>query len=179
MASQYLIDKEGKVAHYTAAKAAKQAQESAPGSVLVRSEEDLAEVPTPMLLQIYNGLNPENQLAKFKSRAAGVKSVFELLPQAAGLPAKKVKATAKGTTSEESAAPKERKPRGDGFAGKMITATEDGKNAKRRADTRRSQSFEIISSSKGGKISYEAFIDKGGHADDLKIMVNMGHATVS
>lgn len=178
MASQFLIAPDGTVTHYTAAKAAKQAQESAPDSVLVASEADLANVKTPLLLAIYNAQNPDEQLTKFKNRAAGAAKVFEMLPQAAGLPARKPKGGAKGAASEDGP-PKERKPRGDGYAGKTLTATEAGKGAKRRADTRRSQSFEVINSAKGSKMSYEQYVEKGGHPDDLAIMVRMNHVTVS
>lgn len=181
MATQFLIAPDGTVTHYTAAKPAKQAQESTPGSVLVASEADLANVKGDVLLAVYNKTVEGEPLTKLKgNKAKQAAAVFEVLPQAAGLPARKAKTSAKGSASEDApATTKERKPRGEGYAGKTLSVTDEGKNAKRRPETRRSTAFGIISGAKGGKISYEKYIEAGGHADDLVIMTRLGHVTVS
>jgi hypothetical protein len=180
MASQFLIAPDGAVTHYTAAKAAKQAQESTPDSVLVSSEGDLANVPGKVLLLVYNKTVEGEPLTKLKgNKGAQAAAVFEVLPQAAGLPARKAKTSAKGEASEDAGSGKERAPRSDGFKGKTLTVTDEGKIAKRRADTRRSQNFAIISGAKGGKITYEKYIEAGGSAADLVIMQRLGHVTAS
>jgi len=144
-----------------------------PDSFIVSSEADLEDVPTPVLLQVYNQANPKSKIKKFADRETAVKKAFEAISgevasEEEGEPvAEKPKKRAK----------KEPKERSNSLAGKRIIPTALGLESRRQGESRRTRSFNIIEKNPG--LTYEEYLEKGGNKQDLSILVTRRrHATL-
>lgn len=145
---------------------AEEGAEAGKNEVLVKTQDDLADVPTDVLVALNNRATPNNPIKKFSSRAAGVTRVFQLLPTISA-------AKGAGKTKGDSNA------KGPGrvspYTGRAIKLTGKAEEAKRHEKSLRTAAFALI---KDG-MSYESYLKAGGRADFLRHEIKMGRAKVS
>jgi len=148
-----------------------------PDSFIVSSEADLEEVPTPVLLSVYNQANPEGKIKKFADRETAVKKAFEAISgEGASEEEAEVKADPKPKKAKKEPKPKKERST-NSLIGKRIIPTALGLESRRQGESRRTRSFGIIESNPG--LTYEQYIAKGGHPQDLSILVTRRrHATL-
>lgn len=152
------------------------------GGIVVAAAEDLEAVTGSVLADMYNARVPESdQIKKFSTKAEGAERVWDLLqntngadaPQNTEEPVAKKKATKKAAKKKatKAKASNDSKPgRTSSLAGKKAKITDTGKERNRREGSRRTASFNAITTG----MLYETAIEKGAHPTDIAILTKMG-----
>jgi hypothetical protein len=147
-------------------------------SWIIRKKDDLKQLNTDQLASIFQEhLSPiRAKYHSFKSRPEAIEYTWNIW---------RLCITKFGPGYQDDDDPGEEKPRtartvkrkdihDDSMAGKVLTRTKEGIGARRKAGTRRTDSWNAI---KDG-MTYSDYIKAGGHPDDLNIILRLGHTTL-
>lgn len=163
--NKFVLGKDGSLLSFAKVGDARTVAEKNGGTLIVE-QGDLLGLSMNQLVALHNqGAEESAQVKKFNSKEKGAEATFPLL----------TKVATPGEVPE-----REKRERSNSFAGKTIHLTQVGRDARRRPDTRRTTSWNVLAekAGKAGKLPYADYLAAGGHPDDMATIVRLGHAEV-